>query len=100
MVSVAVEAEHAQLDEIHPRSVWRVGVALFVVSLLVTAVALSMWRPATYPRLKLLPQPAFTEFEDDCGRGVLRGWEKGAVFWVHEDFVDAVPCPGTTITDP
>lgn len=96
MASVAVEAEQAHQDESHRRSVWRVSVALFIVSLLVTAVALSMWRPATYPRLKVLPQPAFTEFEDDCGRGVLRGWEKGTVFWVHEDFVDAVPCPATT----
>lgn len=97
---MAIKVEQAREDEVRPRSSWRAAFVLFVVSLLVTAVALSMWRPATYPRVKLLPQPAFSEFEDDCGRGVLRGWEKGTVFWVHEDFVNAVPCPGTTITDP
>jgi hypothetical protein len=69
--------------------------ALFVVVLLLTETLLSMWRPATYPRLRVLPAPAFSQFEDECGRGVLRGWKAGTLFWEHEDFVDTASCVRT-----
>lgn len=82
------------------RSTRRTAVLFFVAIVVMMGVALSMWRPATFPRVRILPEPASTQFEDACGRGVERSWVQGARFWEHEDFVDAVPCPGDVIGAP
>jgi hypothetical protein len=95
-----VEAESMEPTRSGHRSVWLLAGLLFLASVLVAGVALSMWRPAAFPRLRVLPEPERVVFEDSCGRGVERFWEEGTLFWEHKDFVNAVPCPGDGIGDP
>jgi hypothetical protein len=99
-VAEIVEPESMQPTRSGHRLVWLSAGLLFLAAVLVTGVALSMWRPATFPRPRVLPEPGRAEFEDSCGRGVERFWEEGALFWEHTDFVDAIPCPGDSIGDP
>ena len=94
-----IEAESTEPSRSGHRFPWLPVGVLLLVSVLVAGVALSVWRPATFPRLRVLPEPAHVQFEDACGRGVERLWEEGTLFWEHKDFVDAVPCPGDSIGD-
>jgi hypothetical protein len=50
-----IEADQAEPPATRRRSVLPMAVSLFVVSFII-GIALSTWRPATFPRLRALPE--------------------------------------------
>lgn len=66
------------------RSVRLAAALLVVVIALLVGVALSMWRPATFPRPRVLPRPEHSEFEDSCGGVLIVATFSGLVIHARE----------------
>lgn len=63
-----------------------------IVALLTIEVALSVWRPQTFPRLRVLPAPADRPWDDGCNEGGVY-WETRGPVWVQEAAGTLAYCP-------
>ncbi len=64
---------------------------LFVIGFAVGEIALSLWRPETVPRLRILPEPAEDTWSDGCNDHT-RYWSAKGLIWEYEESQTLADC--------